>query len=64
MAETLKIKGLGPIRSLTIKPRGLTVLIGEPASGKSLAAQVLYFFRTLESELARRFDPDASHARG
>jgi predicted ATPase len=52
MGETLIIEKLGPIKRLEIKPRPLTIIIGEQASGKSLVAQLLYFFRGLESHLA------------
>jgi hypothetical protein len=56
--ETLILEKLGPIGRLEIKPRPLTIIIGEQASGKSLVAQMLYFFRGLESHLARIFSPD------
>lgn len=55
MDETLIIEKLGPIRKLEIKPRPLTLIIGEQASGKSLVAQVLYFFRGLESHVGRAY---------
>ncbi len=58
MQETLILENLGPIGRLEIKPRPLTIIIGEQASGKSLVAQMLYFFRGLESHLARIFSPD------
>ena len=57
--ETLEIKNLGPIKELSVSPKTLTVLVGPQASGKSLAAQVLYFFRILKAEFARRFKPEA-----
>lgn len=53
--ETLHLKGLGPITNLTVHPRPLTVLIGPQASGKSLVAQSLYFFRDLERLAVRKF---------
>lgn len=52
MSEKLIIEKLGPIGKLEIEPRPLTVLIGEQASGKSLTAQALYFFRGLNTHLA------------
>lgn len=55
MPEILKISGLGPIKNLKIEVKPLTVLVGPQASGKSLVAQVLYFFRTIRSELARKY---------
>jgi hypothetical protein len=51
--EKLIIDKLGPIKHLEIEPRPLTILIGEQASGKSLAAQVLYFFRGLRLHSAK-----------
>jgi len=53
LSETLTIKNLGPIGEIKVKPKPLTILIGEQASGKSLVAQVLYFFRGLKSHLGR-----------
>ncbi len=62
-AETLRIQGLGPIRDLTIRPRALTVLVGPQASGKSLVAQTLYFFRDLRGHVGRRFRPEETQRR-
>ncbi|MGO9120096.1 MAG: AAA family ATPase [Desulfomonilaceae bacterium] len=56
--ETLVVEKLGPIGRLEIQPRPLTILIGEQASGKSLVALLLYFFRGLESHLGRIYNPD------
>lgn len=59
MKETLTIEKLGPITGpLRIEPKPLTILIGEQASGKSLVAQVLYFFRALRGLLARIYSPE------
>lgn len=60
MDETLIIERLGPIKKLEIKPRPLTIIIGEQASGKSLVAQVLYFFRGVKTHLARVYKPELS----
>ncbi len=57
MDETLIIERLGPIKKLEIKPRPLTMIIGEQASGKSLVAQSLYFFRGLQQHVARVYRP-------
>lgn len=64
MDETLIIEKLGPIRKLEIKPRPLTLIIGEQASGKSLVAQLLYFFRGFESHLARVYSLNAEDTPG
>lgn len=55
MAEVLTIKKLGPLKEARIEPRPLTVIIGPQASGKSLIAQCLYFFRGLRQHVARRY---------
>jgi len=55
--ETLIIEKLGPIGRLEIKPRPLTIIIGEQASGKSLVAQLLYFYRGLKFHLGRIYGP-------
>jgi hypothetical protein len=57
--ESLTIEKLGPIAgTVTVEPRPLTILIGEQASGKSLVAQVLYFFRALPGLLSRVYTPE------
>ncbi|MFO8072921.1 MAG: AAA family ATPase [Polyangia bacterium] len=56
--ERLEVSDLGPIERVVLKPRELTVIAGEQATGKSLVAQLLYFFRGLEGHLANRFKPD------
>lgn len=64
--EVLEIRNIGPIKELRIEPKPLTLFIGEQASGKSLAAQLLYFFRELPSLLGRSFTPsvrDKTHWR-
>ena len=58
LKETLVVEKLGPIGKLEIHPRRLTILIGEQASGKSLVALLLYFFRGLETHLGRIYNPD------
>jgi predicted ATPase len=55
VAEVLTIKKLGPLKEARIEPRPLTVIIGPQASGKSLIAQCLYFFRGLRQHVARRY---------
>jgi hypothetical protein len=65
--ELLTIKGhLGPIGANEIEIRPLTVFIGRQGTGKSLVAQMLYFFRGLPSlvgfDVASR-RPDEKDAR-
>jgi AAA domain, putative AbiEii toxin, Type IV TA system len=51
MKEHLAIRNFGPISEADIEPRALTVFVGPQATGKSLAAQALYFLRGLEDLL-------------
>ena len=56
--EKLIVKSLGPLKEAIIEPRPLTIIVGEQATGKSLVAQLLYFFRGLEELFARIFNPE------
>lgn len=56
--ESITIKRLGPIAEARIDPGPLTILIGEQASGKSLIAQVVFFFRAIKSLSARYYTPE------
>ncbi len=56
--EKLIVKNLGPLKEAVIEPRPLTIIVGEQATGKSLVAQLLYFFRGLEELFARIFNPE------
>ncbi len=47
MVEHLEIRNFGPIREANLEIRDLTIFVGPQATGKSLAAQVLYFLRAL-----------------
>lgn len=51
MGETLIIQDFGPIRKAEFELHDLTIFVGPQASGKSLAAQVLYFLRGIEELL-------------
>ncbi|MBU0493520.1 MAG: AAA family ATPase [Chloroflexi bacterium] len=51
MEEHLTIRNFGPIREADIAVRDLTIFVGPQATGKSLAAQVLYFLRGIEDLL-------------
>ncbi|MHC1791620.1 AAA family ATPase [Solidesulfovibrio sp.] len=57
MPEKLLIQNVGPIPNFEIQPNNLTILIGPQASGKSLFAQLLYFFRGIDFFLANDFNP-------
>ena len=48
MNEHLTIRSFGPIQEAEIDARDLTIFVGPQATGKSLAAQVLYFLRGIE----------------
>jgi len=51
MEEHLTIHNFGPIREAEIDVRDLTIFVGPQATGKSLAAQMLYFLRGIEDLL-------------
>jgi hypothetical protein len=51
MTERLVIENFGPIKKADIDLRELTVFVGPQATGKSLAAQVVYFLRRYETLL-------------
>lgn len=57
MHEQLTIRNFGPIQVADIDVRNLTIFVGPQATGKSLAAQVLYFLRGIEELLS----PVATH---
>ena len=57
MSDKIIIKNLGPITEAEIELAPLTVLVGKQASGKSLAAQVTFFFRSVRSLVARYYSP-------
>jgi hypothetical protein len=49
--EHLQIRNFGPIHEADITIRDLTIFVGPQATGKSLAAQALYFLRRVEKLL-------------
>lgn len=51
MDDHLTIHNFGPIRDAEITIRDLTILVGPQATGKSLAAQLLYFLRNLPDQI-------------
>jgi hypothetical protein len=53
--EKLRVKNLGPIKDFEMTTNRLTVLIGPQASGKSLLAQMLYFFNEFKAIFSERF---------
>jgi len=55
--DKIIIKNLGPVKSAEIELAPLTVLVGKQACGKSLAAQVAFFFRSIQSLVARYYTP-------
>lgn len=60
MNEQLIIENFGPIQQATIMPSDLTIFLGPQATGKSLATQLLYFFRNIESLTVSPLPPDLS----
>lgn len=61
--ERLVIKNLGPIKSAVVEPKPLTIFIGPQASGKSLIAQILYFFRNLDELIGEHYRPELRQRR-
>lgn len=51
MTEQLIIRHFGPIKEAKIELGSLTAFVGPQATGKSIAAQLLYFFRGIEELL-------------
>ena len=51
MKEQLLIRSFGPVHEASIELSDLTVFVGPQATGKSLAAQALYFLRGIEDLL-------------
>lgn len=51
MSERLTIRQFGPIQEAIVELRDLTIFVGPQASGKSLAAQSLYFLKGIEELL-------------
>jgi hypothetical protein len=56
MNERLEIDHFGPIKKAVIDLRDLTVFVGPQATGKSLAAQCVYFLRRYETLLLQLQD--------
>ncbi len=56
MSERLEIDQFGPIKKAAIDLRDLTVFVGPQATGKSLAAQSVYFLRRYETLLLQMQD--------
>lgn len=54
MSERLEIRNFGPIKKADIEVGDLTVFVGPQATGKSLTAQILYFFRRLEQLVSKK----------
>ena len=50
--EKISISGFGGIKEATLETAPIMVLIGEQATGKSIVAKLLYFFRYLGSRPA------------
>lgn len=49
--QKIIVRNFGPIREAAVEIKGLTILIGEQASGKSTLAKLIYFFKTLKKDL-------------
>lgn len=58
LIENLSVKGFAGIDQVDLEISRLTTLIGPQASGKSVAAKLLYFFRGVWSDLFYGGDPE------
>ena len=49
--QKIIVRNFGPIVEAEIEIKGLTILIGEQASGKSTLAKLIYFFKTIKKDI-------------
>lgn len=59
-SEKLVIKSFAGLKKVAIEPARVTAIIGPQASGKSVTAKLLYFFRGIWPELFYAFEGDIS----
>lgn len=64
MTGRLSIRNFGPIRQADLEIRDLTILVGPQATGKSMAAQLIYLSRGLEELLPLSMGASARKAPG
>src|SRR5690625_245715 len=53
MGEKLSIENFGGLRSIEIDIRNINILIGPQASGKSVVAKLLYFFKSFPNQIVK-----------
>lgn len=58
MSENLHIVNFAGITRASIEMREFTVLIGQQASGKSVVAKLLYFFKSFPSQIEKSIDSE------
>src|SRR5688572_27750618 len=63
MHERLTIRSFAGIDSISIDIARITALIGPQASGKSVTAKLLYFFRSVWHQLFYAIDAESADAR-
>lgn len=59
-SERLTIKSFAGLQNIVIEPARVTAIIGPQASGKSVSAKLLFFFRSIWAELLYVYDGDPS----
>lgn len=59
-AERLVIKSFAGLKNVVIEPARVTAIIGPQASGKSVSAKLLFFFRSVWTELLYVYEGDPS----
>lgn len=58
MTERIVIENFGGIKFVDLELRSINVLIGPQASGKSIIAKLLYFFKNFTSEIFKSIDKE------
>ncbi len=51
MKETITIKNFGGLKNVTIPLNSINIFIGKQASGKSVTAKLIYFFRKVFEDI-------------
>lgn len=59
-SERLTIKAFAGLKNVVIEPARVTAIIGPQASGKSVSAKLLFFFRSIWTELLYVYEGDLS----
>ncbi len=61
MKETITIKNFGGLKDVTIPLNSINIFIGKQASGKSVTAKLIYFFRKVFEDIFDGLAEDKNH---